>query len=398
MTPAPWIAPLAATLLMQSVASGMGQLLPVLAPLLTADAGIPPESIGPLNATGAIGTILFLLFGGAILARLGPVRALQAGTAVAALGLLLAGFGTLPALLGAALLLGIGYGPTPPAGSRILAATAPARHRSLIFSIKQAGAPAGGVLAGLLAAPAAAAFGWPATLALAVALALLCALAIQPLRAALDVERDGARGVSPRALLARANLAAPFAALRVDPLLLPLTVLGLGFAVAQGCLFAFCVTWLVEAHGMGLVAAGSVFAAMQGAGIVARIALGWLADRTGRAARNLVVQAFAAAGMLALLGLLPAGTPAWVLTAVAVGNGFLAASWNGIVMAEVARLAPPARIQDATSGSTLVVFCGYVLGPALFGALVPLLGGWGFPFLVVAVQLAVGGGLMIRRI
>mgnify|MGYP003347142796 CR=1 FL=1 len=46
-----------------------------------------------------------------------------------------------------ALLLGIGYGPMPPAGSRILAATAPKQHRSLIFSIKQAGAPAGGAIA-----------------------------------------------------------------------------------------------------------------------------------------------------------------------------------------------------------------------------------------------------------
>lgn len=382
---------------MQAVASAMGHLLPVLAPALTAEAGIAPESIGPLNAVAAAGTILFLLFGGALLARLGPIRALQAGTAVSAVGLLLAGAGTLPAFLAAALLLGLGYGPTPPAGSRILAATAPPRHRTLIFSVKQAGAPLGGMVAGLLAAPAAAALGWRATLLLAAGLALLCAAAIQPLRRGLDGERDRARRVSPGALLGRANLAAPFAALRVDPLLWPLTALGFGFAVAQGCLFAFCVTWLVAAHGLSLVAAGTVFAAMQGSGIVARIALGWLADRTGRAARNLVVQAFAAAAMLALLALLPAGTPAWLLLAVAAANGFLSASWNGIVLAEVARLAPPSRIQDATSGSTLVVFCGYVLGPALFGALVPLLGGWDVPFLLVAGQLAVGGVVMAGK-
>lgn len=385
---------------MQAVASGMVQMLPVLAPLLTGDAGLRPESIGPLNAASAAGTVLFLLFGGAVLARLGPVRGLQAGTAVSALGLLVAAIGTLPAFLAATLLLGIGYGPTPPAGSRILAATAPPRHRTLIFSIKQAGAPLGGAVTGLLAAPAAAAFGWQATLALAVGLALLCALLIQPLRESLDAEREPGRRISPAALLGRANLAAPFRALRVDPLLVPLAALGFGFAVAQGCLFAFCVTWLVEAHGLSLVAAGSVFAAMQGAGIVARIALGWLADRTGRAARNLVVQALAAAGALALLASLPAGTPPALLLAVAAANGFLAASWNGIVMAEVARLAPPARIQDATSGSTLLIFCGYVAGPAAFGALVPLLGGWRAPFLVVAAQLALGGvatALRLRR-
>jgi len=396
----PWVAPLGATLLMQAVASGLGQTLPVIAPLLTGAAGLRPESIGPLNAVGAAGTVLFLLFGGALLARLGPVRALQAGTAASAFGLLLAGFGTLPALVLAALLLGLGYGPTPPAGSRILAATAPPEHRTLIFSVKQAGAPLGGTVAGLAAAPIATAWGWQAAVLAAVAASLLAALAIQPLRAELDAEREPARAISLRAILGRGNLLAPFAAMRLDPLLLPLSCLGLAYAVAQGCLFAFCVTWLVEARGLGLVAAGTVFAAMQAAGIVARIALGWLADRTGEAPRNLVVQAFCAAAMLVALTLLPAGAPFSLLLALAAANGFLSASWNGIVMAEVARLAPPDRIAEATSGSTLLVFLGYIAGPAAFAALVPVFGGWDMPFRLVAAQLALaafGMALLLRR-
>lgn len=396
----PWVAPLGATLLMQAVASGLGQTLPVIAPLLTGAAGLRPESIGPLNAVGAAGTVLFLLFGGALLARLGPVRALQAGTAASAFGLLLAGFGTLPALVLAALLLGLGYGPTPPAGSRILAATAPPEHRTLIFSVKQAGAPLGGTIAGLAAAPIAAAWGWQAAVLAAVAASLLAALAIQPLRAELDAEREPSRAVSLRAILGRGNLLAPFAAMRLDPLLLPLSCLGIAYAVAQGCLFAFCVTWLVEARGLGLVAAGTIFAAMQAAGIVARIALGWLADRTGDAPRNLVVQAFCAAAMLVALTLLPAGAPFALLLALAAANGFLSASWNGIVMAEVARLAPPDRIAEATSGSTLLVFLGYIAGPAAFAALVPVFGGWDMPFRLVAAQLALaalGMALLLRR-
>lgn len=149
---ATWIAALGTTLLMQTVAAFMGQMLPVLAPLMTRDAGLRPENVGHFAALNAAGVVLFLVFGGPLLKRFGPVRSLQAGMALATLGLALALLGTLPALLLASLVLGIGYGPTPPAGSRILAATAPPRHRTLIFSIKQAGAPLGATLAGLLAA------------------------------------------------------------------------------------------------------------------------------------------------------------------------------------------------------------------------------------------------------
>ncbi len=56
-------------------------------------------------------------------------------------------------------------------------------------------------------------------------------------------------------------------------------------------------------------------------------------------------------------------------------------------MAEMAQLAPPAMIADATSGSTLVVFLGYVIGPTLFAAAVPHWG-WHIPFAVAAGQLA----------
>ena len=149
---APWVAALGATLLMQSVSSFLTQTLPVVAPLITASAGLAPERVGNLSSLVAFGTVLFLLLGGPFLARLGPVRMLQAGALLSGIALLIAALGALPALMLASLLLGVGYGPSPPAGSRILAATAPKRHRTLIFSVKQAGAPLGGAMAGLIAA------------------------------------------------------------------------------------------------------------------------------------------------------------------------------------------------------------------------------------------------------
>lgn len=395
---APWIAALGATLLAQSVASFMTQTMPVVAPLIMASVGLAPERIGNLSSLVAFGTVAFLLLGGPLLARLGPVRTLQAGALVSSTALLIASLGVLPALMLCSLLLGIGYGPTPPAGSRILAATAPKEHRTLIFSVKQAGAPLGGAMAGLIAAPIAAHAGWGTALLVSVAVSLSAAALIQPLRKTLDVERDPTRKVGLRDLFSPQAIAAPIAALRIDPLLPKLTALSVSFAICQGCLFSFTVTWLLETRQMSLIDAGSTFAAMQIAGVVARVALGWLADRTGQATRNLVVQGFVAAASVAALALLPVAAPGWTLAALCAMAGFVGASWNGIALAEVARVAPPDRVSDVTSGTTLFVFLGYVAGPSAFSALVTFGGSWVLPMLLVSAQLVlvaalVGGSL-----
>ena len=50
----------------------------------------------------------------------------------------------------AAVLVGVGYGPNTPSSSQVLSQVVPERRRAFAFSIKQSGAPIGGVLAGLL--------------------------------------------------------------------------------------------------------------------------------------------------------------------------------------------------------------------------------------------------------
>lgn len=384
-----WISALGVTLLMQAVASFLAQSLPVIAPLITASAGMSPESIGHLSALVAGGTVVFLLLGGPFLTRWGPVRTLQIGAAISALAMLLAGLGTPAALLLASLLLGIGYGPSPPAGSRILAATAPPRHRSLIFSVKQAGAPLGGACAGLLTAPVAAAYGWSVGLLVTVAIALLAALVIQPFKAGLDQERDPRQPLDLATLFRRETWLAPVLALGLHPSLPPLTVLAMSFATLQGCLFTFTVTWLTVSQGLTLVQAGAAFASLQASGVVARILLGWLADRTGTPMRNLLIQAILASLCALAFGAMPQGLPLIAINLLAAASGFLAVSWNGIYLAEVARLAPPERIAAATAGSTLFTFIAYLLAPAGFALLVSFSGSWSLAFTLVAVQLGV---------
>lgn len=381
-----WILALSATLLMQTVGSALNQVVPVVAPIMTAALGLPPQMVGNFSSLATLGSILFLLFGAPLVSAFGPARMLQWGAATGAAALGLVALGQVWLMPVAALLLGIGYGPTGPAGSRILQATAPPRHRVLIFSIKQAGAPAGGALAGLVAAPVAAIWGWQAAMLAGGAAALAAALLLQPMRAALDTERGPRFPI--REAFAWKRLAAPLAALGMHPIMPPLALQAFAFAALQGSLFAFTVTWLVEAHGYGLTAAGTVFAAMQVAGVVGRLVLGWAADRVGDAVRSLWLHGLAAAGM----------SVAWVLAGPALGGagalalailcGFTAASWNGIFLAEVARVAPPDRVAEGTAGAIILCFLGYLTAPTIFAWMVTATGSWTLPFLGAAGLLA----------
>ena len=255
-----------------------------------------------------------------------------------------------------------------------------------------------GTLAGLIIAPVAVAFGGMPALLLAMAAGALSALVTNPLRRILDADRDPLRSVHPRVLFSRRNVAVPFATLKRAPALLPLTALAFSFAITQGALYSFSVTYLNQ-RGLSLAAAGFAFACLQASGTVARILLGWVADRTGRAALNLVIQAFLAAAAVTAYALVPADAPLAVIAAMAGVAGFFGASWNGIYLAEVARLAPPGAVADATAGSTMLCFMGYVIGPTLFAAAVPLLG-WELPFILCGAQLALMGavqGILLLR-
>jgi MFS family permease len=382
-----WIAALTATLLMQTVGSFLSQVVPVVAPSMTADLGIPPQSVGNFSSVNTLGAILFLLFGTPLVARFGPARMLQFGGVVGAVALLLAALGIVALLPLAALLTGIGYAPTGPAGSRILQATAPPRHRVLIFSVKQAGAPAGGALAGLIAAPIAAAFGWQQAMLASIAVALVAVAVLQPMRGALDAEKNPA--VPLRDAFRLKRLAVPFTALRMHPVLPPLCLQAFAFACVQGSLFSFTVTWLVEAHDYRLTAAGTIFAAMQLAGVCGRLLIGWAADRLGDAVKTLSIHGLVAAAASFTWITFGPTAPAALGFALALLTGFTAASWNGIFLAEVARVSPPDRVAEASSGAILLCFLGYLTAPSVFAWLVTATGSWTLPYMVACSLLAV---------
>jgi MFS family permease len=391
----PWIAALGVTSLMQVTSAFLTAALLVIGPTLTAASGVPPERIGHLAAASSLGTMLFLLAGNPLLPRFGAVRLLQAGALIGALSLGLALVAWWPAMMLAALAGGIAYGPSPPAGSDILQRHSPTHRRVLAFSIKQAAVPLGGVFCGLILPPLATLYGWRVGLIAVGLIATATILLVEPWRRALEADREP-QAVALQALFAPAALMRPFRALGAVPDLPRLSYAGFAFAVNQGCLLGFFVTDLVDGLGHSLQEAGIAFAVLQGAGVVARIVMGWVADRLGAALRTLRILAGAAAAGALLAGAFAPAWPIWSIHAAAIVMGFTATSWNGLYLAEVARVAPPGRIGEATSGATFLAFIGYVLGPVAFAALVAATGSYRIAFLTTALIPASGLALLLR--
>jgi MFS family permease len=83
---------------------------------------------------------------------------------------------------------------------------------------------------------------------------------------------------------------------------------------------------------------------------------------------------------------------------VCVVYGATAVGWNGVFLAEVARLAPEGRVAIVTGGTQFFTFAGVLLGPPVFGAIVSASGHYGSGFIFLAIlPLATGLGLFARR-
>jgi sugar phosphate permease len=149
-------------------------------------------------------------------------------------------------------------------------------------------------------------------------------------------------------------------------------------------------TWVVTRHDASLAEAGRIVATMQAASMLGRIALGWLADRLRSTLTLLALQALATALALVLLVTL-AGDSRALLYACAALAGLTAFGWNGLHMAELARIAPPQLVGEVTSAANLFGFLGSIGGPLAFALVVGWTGSYTLAFLLAAAQVALLG-------
>jgi MFS family permease len=368
---------LLATTTAQGLATFTVFVLPVLAPQASATLGVGAQLIGVQMALVYGAAAFTSAVAGGALRRWGPARCTQITLASAAFACLAIALGGLAGVALGSLATGLGYGLTNPAATQVLARLAPPARRNMVFAIKQTGVPLGGALAGLLLPTLAAWLGWQGAALASGATIALVTLAYTPLRQHWDTGRDPA---SPL----RAGSGAGLRALREQPGLLGLAVCGGCYSGIQLAMGAFMVTMLVAEFGWTPVAAGLATALVQAAGAVARLAWAWVADRSGSGLLTLVAIGCLTVACALLIPLAPTWPQAAVL-ALFTALGFCASGWNGVLMAETARMAAPGRAGEAAGGVLVLSFGGVVVGPGLAAALVGLVGSYALAFAALAL-------------
>lgn len=278
-----------------------------------------------------------------------------AGVLAAAAMAGLALVGSWGSVLGLLALAGVANALAQPPSSTLILERVRVDRRALAFGLKQAAIPAATLLGGLAVPGVALTLGWRWAFAFGAAFALAAVVLVPPTRA------PGHRDLSEHSR--------PPARAEYGPMVVLACAVALGTAAANP-LGAFVTSSGVE-RGLSPGAAGMLLAGGSVAGLLVRVAAGWLADRLGgHQALPLII------GMLALgalgYGLMSlAAVPSYVI-GVVLGFG-AGHAWQGLFNFAVARqwsFAAATAIGVTQTG----LYGGSALGPPLFGLIVDTAG------------------------
>ena len=366
----------------------------VLAPLFTAAAKLPPEAVGLIGGLGGLGSVWCFASNSVILPSLGPMRALIFGCLLASTAVLAFTFAQAWLICLAAPLVGFGYAITAPAGSQLLARHTPKERWGTLFSLRMAGVPAGGAIAGIIGAGIAASYDWRLALVVILLPSLLCAGFLAVARHHLP-DLPPKSGFRPLQIFNPALVISPFRVLKRIPGLGLMTMSSIGFAAVQGAVFTFLTTYLTHEIGLSILLAGGLYASMQLASFVGRIGIGFLADWVGSTHLVLAILGFCSALAVVLLMLMSQAMPVALLFLMAMLVGVSIATWNGLFLAEVSRVGADHDVSEATAASTFFTFISYMLSPPLFG-LVVLYAGYDAAFGLVGIVVLIAAiGLLL---
>jgi len=371
------ILPTAMTTLVQALVSLMIFTPAVLAPAAQSAVGIPASAIGIYTALIYIAATLSAPLSGAVIARRGPLRVSQLSLLWCGVGLALFATTIAPVIVAGAVLIGIGYGPVTPASSAILVKRVPDRLRNLMMSVRQTGTPLGGALAGALVPTLILAWGWQVAALSVAAVGLALAAVMQPLRERYDGERDAARKIAHGSYSALLGMVFAHKELRRIALT-SVTYSGIQMSVAS-----YLVLFLTERAGLSVVAAGAAFSTAMVGGIAGRVFWGAVADYV--LSPRIVLGTL---GVIMALGafVITQVTPQWPYPAI-VGFcllfGASAIGWNGVFIAELARVAPEGQVARATGAVLGLTYFGVVLMPFVFWLILAASGSYSVAFVAV---------------
>ncbi len=296
------------------------------------------------------------LFGGRLARTIGPCRVAMLCAAAVIFGMTVASFGGAIALLIAGSFIGMAFGPETPASSTLLSKLASPEQRPLIFSIRQTGNQIGAML-GSVALPLIALWKPEAGFWLIAGLAVIAIFVYASMSARYDPIARG-EGQS-------LDLKAAGAMVWQNPGLRALALLSLPFASMQLGLNAFLVTFGVEQLALDHIAAGVLLAIAQFGGLIGRLFWGLVAMKAVSSRTLLAGLGLGMSAAAVIMGVAGPQLAYPVLVATAFLFGLTASGWNGVFLAEVARLAPADRVAEATGAVLTASYAGLLIGPAI---------------------------------
>lgn len=302
---------------------------------------------------------------GRLLRWLGPWQVAILCAVSVALGMACLALWGRQAMWFAVFFFGLAFGPETPASTALLTAVTPTARRPLVFSVRQTGNQIGAI-GGSLTLPLLLALEdhlpFVLVAAIGIALALWCTWLAQ---------KPGLHAVAPHVtshcVPAHPKPLFQDRAWAIDSV--PLRWLAMAaflFSATQMSLNVFLLSHAVGTWGMALAQAATWIALLQLGGLFGRLAWGWLAQHFTSASRLL-----GAIGLLTtlaglLLMLLPLTLGGWVFGTLLFVLGFAASGWNGVLVAEVTRLAGRRQAGELTGRVLAYGYLGLALAPGAF--------------------------------
>ncbi|MBT4487910.1 MAG: MFS transporter [Rhodospirillaceae bacterium] len=385
-----------AMLVQQTMATVAKTAIPVLFPAIALELGAASQAVLAYTWVFAVIGVLVMAGCGTFIIRYGAIRMSQVGGLLMAGGLVLAALagidywtGIVMLTLGA-VLISAGSTSATPASSEILARYAPPRIAPFIFSIKQTGVPAGIAIAGALVLPLSVWIGWQSALLVTAGICLVIAAGLQPCRREFDRDRN------PEQKLAFGDVKETVRAVLQQPALRAMAMAAFVFVGLQAIFTNFTVVYLYEELHYTAVEAGAILGLTTLVAVPARIFWGLVASTIMPARPLLGLLAAVMAVAAAAMGAFSPEWSQWQVSAVCVVIAMTALSWHGVLLSEVARIAPDGAVGRLTGGGLAFGTAGQVASPILFGALYfPF--GYQAAYLAVALPAAVVAVIMLRR-
>lgn len=367
-------------------------VVPIVAPVALPDLGAPASYVGIYVAiTSAMQAVVGMGCGNFI-RRYGGLRISQVGLVLVLIGLSFAAMGVTWLFVLTGLLIALGTGAGTPASSQILARYSPPKYAPMIFGAKQTAVPVGMTAGGLLIPFLYGFFGWQGAL---LAIGIMCAafaIVLQPARRELDKDRD------PTQRLSMGDLKSTLLVVLRTPSLRNLGITMFAFVGLQNSYTAYVVLFLTEELGYSFAEASSgVFATAMAAAIPTRVLWGYIASSWATPTTVLAGLGVSMAAASVLTGLYTPDWPFWQILAVAIVFTATGLGWQGVLLSEIARHAPPGQVGLATGGVLAFASAGQTVMPLVFSAILALTGSYHFGFYVAGIP-ALAAGLMLKMV